>query len=264
VDKRRANIPIGRAIIHRATGRIVGPIAPISAEDWPFQEVPDSEVLWKYMDLWKFEDVLRTSTLYFSRPDKFTDPFEGRFSPANADKLSKSDEIFRGLYKIDDSNTRNYAELHRKLVFLLCWHRNSRESFEMWQAYTSSSESVVVITSAKALRRFLPEKIMKYAVKYAPLDFPRTEFSHNALFYYKPSSYTIEREYRLLRSPDENEIFHPDNPEDWFRRVPIKTKKIIHRVITHPYASQETKFEVDKLLRLYLPCRERENSALEL
>src|SRR5260370_42105892 len=98
----------------------------------------------------------------------------------------------------------------------------------MWRAYTSSSESVVITTSSKSLRSFLPDTIMKYAVKYAPLDFPRTEFTHNALFYYKPSSYTIEREY-LLRSPDENEIFHPDNPEHWFRRVPIKTRKTIHR-----------------------------------
>ena len=216
------------------------------------------------MDLWKFEDLLRSSTLYFSRPDKFTDPFEGRFSPGNADKLSKSDEIFRELYKIDDSNTRNYAELHRKLVFISCWHRNARDKFVMWQAYTHSSESVVITTSAKALHRFLPEKIMKYAVKYAPLDFPRTEFSHNALFYYKPSPYVIEHEYRLLRSPDENEEFYPDKPEDWFRRVPIKTKKIIHRVITHPCASQETKLKVDRLLQEILPCRRREDSALQL
>jgi hypothetical protein len=68
---------------------------------------------------------------------------------------------------------------------------------------------------------------MKYAVKYAPLDFPRTEFTHNALFYYKPSPYTIEREYRLLRSPDENEVFYPDNPEDWFRRVSKRRRSYI-------------------------------------
>jgi hypothetical protein len=264
MTKRESNIPIGRAIIHRPTGRIVGPVAPISPEDWPFIVIDDSEILWRYMDWWKFEDLVRSSTLYFSRSDKFTDPFEGRFSPGNATKLSKSDEIFRSLYKIDDSNTRGYAELHRKLVFISCWHRNTRESFEMWQAYTSSCESVLITTSAKALRRFLPEKIMKYAVKYAPSDFPRTEFSHNALFYYKPSSYSVEREYRLLRSPDEDEAFYPDNPADWSRRVPIKSKKIVHRVITHPYAAPETKLRVEELLDQYLPSRRRENSVLEV
>jgi len=242
----------------------MGPIAPIFAEDWPFHTIADSEILWRYMDLGKFEDLIRSSTLYFSRPDKFKDPFEGRFSPGNAQQLSKSEEVFRQLYKIDDRNNRDYPEIHRTVVFISCWHRNTRESFEMWQAYASSPESVVITTSAKALRRFLPEKIMKYAVKYTPLDFPRTEFTHNSLFYYKPSPYSIEREYRLLRSPDENEVFYPDNPTDWFRRVPIKTKKIIHRVITHPYATRETKMKVDELLRQYLRCRRRENSALEI
>jgi hypothetical protein len=133
----------------------------------------------------------------------------------------------------------------------------------MWQAYTSSPESVVVTTSAKALRRFLPEKIMKYAVKYAPLDFPRTEFSHNTLFYYKPSGHGIEREYRLLRSPNADEVFYRDKPEDEFRRIPINTKKIIHRVITHPYATRKRKLKIEELLRRYLPCRRREDSALE-
>jgi len=263
LHKHLSNVPIGRAIIHRPTGRIVGPIAPISPEDWPFQVIEDTEILWRYMDLWKFEDLIRTGTLYFSRPDKLKDPFEGRFSPGNLRQRSKSDEAFRQAYNIDDRDTRNYPELHRKLVFISCWHRNTSESFEMWQAYTSSSESVVVATSAKALRRFLPQELMKYAVKYAPLDFPRTEFSHNALFYYKPSHYRFEREYRILRSPREDEVFDIDKSEDEFRRISIRAKKIIHRVITHPNAACETKLKVEELLRRYLPCRRREDSGLQ-
>jgi hypothetical protein len=104
---------------------------------------------------------------------------------------------------------------------------------------------------------------MKFAVKYMPSEFPRTEFSHNALFYYKPSSYSIEREYRLLRSPDEDEVFYPDTPQDSFRRVSIEAQKIIHRIITHPYATRQTKFAIDEFLQQYLPSRRRQDSALE-
>jgi hypothetical protein len=71
-------------------------------------------------------------------------------------------------------------------------------------------------------------------------------------------------EYRLLRSPDENESFYFENPDDFCRRVPIKAKKIVHRVITHPHATPETKLRVEELLRQYLRCRRRENSALEI
>jgi hypothetical protein len=38
-------------MIHRATGQIMGPIAPIFAEAWPFHAIADSEILWRYVSL---------------------------------------------------------------------------------------------------------------------------------------------------------------------------------------------------------------------
>ena len=73
----------------------MGPIAPIHKEDWPFQDVADHETLWRYLDLCKFEDLLKTSTLYFARSDRFCDPFEGRFSPGN--QFQESESEGRGL-----------------------------------------------------------------------------------------------------------------------------------------------------------------------
>lgn len=98
----------------------MGPIAPIAAEDWPFLEVAGSETLWRYLDLAKFSDLLNTSTLYFARPDRFQDPFEGRFSPGNQQGQSESDKIFRSLYKIDQGSQAKYHDLHRTVVFISC------------------------------------------------------------------------------------------------------------------------------------------------
>lgn len=241
-------------------------MAPIYAQDWPYQTIADSETLWRYMELWKFEDLLRTSTLYFARADQFVDdPFEGRELPGNSERSSKSEEIFRSLYKIQrPEGWKDSQETLRQVVFISCWHRNTRESFEMWRAYTKTPNGVVITTSGKALRRFVPEKIMKSAVKYAPLDFPRPEFNHTSLFFYKPSRYRIERAYRLLRVPEEDEGFYIESPADLCHRIPIKTKKIVHRVITHPHATREIMCRVDELLRNYLPSRKREDSALEI
>lgn len=74
--------------------------------------------------------------------------------------------------------------------------------------------------------------------------------------------YSFESEYRLLRSPNEDETIYPDNPVDRFRLLPIKLKKIVSRVITHPRASCDTKKKVEQLLRNDLPSRRREDSAL--
>jgi len=222
------------------------------------------------MDFWKFEDLIRSSTLYFPRADKLKDPFgeedmfEGRPSPGNAQRRSKSDEAFNQLYRIDDRGTADYPEVHRTVVVISCWHRDTRETFEMWRLYTKSADSVVITSSGRALRKFLPQELMKHGVSYKPPDFPRTQFTHNSLFFYKPDRYRFEREFRVLRSPNEDESFYRDDPKDWFRRVPIKPKKIIHRIITHPDAGRETKLKVEELLRTYLPCRRREDSGLEL
>ena len=103
---------------------------------------------------------------------------------------------------------------------------------------------------------------MQWAVKYSPLDAPRTEFTHNSLFFYKPSRYSFEREFRLLRTPQPEEVFHFENPKDGFRKVSIPTRKIVHRVITHPCADSRTKSRVDELLRAFLPGIRRSDSAL--
>lgn len=237
-------------------------MSPIFREDWPFKTIADSETLWRYMELPKFEDSLKTSTFYFARADQFDDPFEGRDSPGNAEGLSKSEKAFRDLYKIQTpENWKDQQEIARQVMFISCWHRNTRESWQMWRAYTKTPNSVVIATSAKALRLFVPKKIMKYAVKYSALHFLRTEFTHTSLFFYKPSGHKIEREYRMLWAPDEHESF---DPTVVCRRLPIKLSRIVRRVITHPCATRETKRRVDQLLRDYLPCRKREDSALEI
>ena len=257
-------IPTHRVVFHRATGKIVGPAAPIDPHDWPYSEIPPSEVMWRYMDFWKFEDFLRTSALYFSRPDRFTDPFEGRFSPGNASKMSPSDAAFYAAYRIRRSPDESEAgqEVMRHCVFISCWQRGTKESREMWNAYTSGPESLVVTSSAKALYRFVPENIVKSPVKYHADDFPRTEFGHTTLFFYKPRAYSFEREFRLLLTPGEHESISYDDPKDFGRHAPVPLKRIVHRVISHPRATDEFKSKVDAVLSQYLKHIRREDSAL--
>src|SRR5947199_9855683 len=144
--------PTHRVLIDRRTGQPVGPLVPICAEDWPYTAVRASQLLWRYLDFWKFEDLLRRSALYFSRPDKFIDPFEGRFSQANSTKMSVSDAAFHAAYHIAPfgKDLEASQEIMRRCVFVSCWHLNSKETPQMWDAYTSGPDSVVISTSAKA------------------------------------------------------------------------------------------------------------------
>ena len=42
----------------------------------------DRDTLWRYMSLEKFVNMLETKSLFFTRADKFEDPFEGFIPPA--------------------------------------------------------------------------------------------------------------------------------------------------------------------------------------
>jgi hypothetical protein len=250
---------MGRVMYDRRTGRPVGPVVRILPEDWPYSDIAPSETLWRYMDFWKFTDLLEKSALYFSRSDQFDDPFEGRFSQGNLSKMSASDLLFHQLYNISlvNKDLEDSQEIMRHVVFISCWHRARKESYQMWQAYTSSPESVAIVTSAKALDSFVEGNIDKSTVKYHEDDFPRTEFSHTSLFFYKPDKFRFEREYRMLLMPRENERVIVSQLG---RRVPIRLSKIVHRVISHPKGTIAFKAKVDNLMGQFLKHIKREDS----
>jgi hypothetical protein len=125
--------------------------------------------------------------------------------------------------------------------------------------YTSGPESVVISTSAKALYHFVRGRIVKSPVKYHADSFPRMELGHTPLFFYKPSGYSFEREFRMLLTPGEHESVRGD---DLGRHVPIRVKKIVRPVVTHPKASKEFKTKADHRLAHFLRCIKREDSAL--
>ena len=254
--------PTHRVIIDRRTGQPVGPPVPIHPEDWPYGVIHPSERLWKYMDFWKFEDLCGRGALYFSRSDKFTDPFEGRFSQGNSTSMSASDAAFHAAYPIAPFGKELVAsqEIMRQCVLISCWQRSKKEDWEMWKGYTSGVESIAICTSAKALNEFVPSGIIKSTVKYHADDFPRTEFDHLAVFFYKPNSYSFEKEFRMLLPPGKE----PIGLDEIGRHVPVKLKKIVHRVITHPGASATFKAKVDLAMRQWLKHLRREDSYLLL
>lgn len=147
-------------------------------------------------------------------------------------------------------------EIMRQCVFISCWHHDKKQSRQMWDAYTSTPDSVVISTSAKALSAFVPGSIVKSLVKYHTDDFARTEFDHLTLFFYKPRFYSFERELRMLLTSDAIGL------DEIGRHLPVNLKKIVHRVITHPRASPEFKTKVDLVMKGPLKHLHREDSTL--
>jgi len=257
--KQPSNIVGYRAIRRIATGELITAPAPVYAEDWPYRNIAPNQALFRYMDLWKFDDLFKTQELYFCRVDQYAkkdDPLEGALSPFGVHGTSASDVAFEVTSRTQEAFEKKvtYRETAKGCTFINCWHINDRESQQMWDKYTESSDSVVVITSAERLAASFRNPIFGSAVKYVDLNTPRTEFDERSLFFYKDVAFKFEQEFRLLVDlMDLGGSITPDHPDDFFRRIPIDLSKLVCDVRPHPQATQETKDKIGRLVAKHLP-----------
>ena len=137
-------------------------------------------------------------------------------------------------------------------MFVNCWHMNTRESNRMWRAYTSDPDSVVITSSVKALQRVIPpQEVTMSSVRYVPEDTPRTEFDNSSLFFYKDTSFSYERELRLLRPLRDGEQVFIDRPEDFGRPIQVSLRLLVHRVILNKTISDTARRRVTDLVRQF-------------
>jgi len=113
--------------------------------------------IWRYLDLARFLDILDSSTLCFSRIDKFEDTYEG-YVPVNGNYLSRFSHV------LDYVNKFQYAN---------CWHINESESAALWKLYSDSNNSVAIQSTVGRLKNSLgnsPEQICLSEIQYRDYD----------------------------------------------------------------------------------------------
>ena len=143
----------------------------------------DDMILWRYMSLDKFVNLLDDGGVYFAPLDSYmtSDPFEG-FPPAVAIKAmysvgdpfykKSSDYIYSLESKVDQNNpeflgaiqkAKDYLATRssefRKLFNLLskgtlvsCWYHSEYQSEAMWKLYSDQGKGVAVKTTVGKLR----------------------------------------------------------------------------------------------------------------
>lgn len=155
--------------------------------------------VWRYIDFTKLVSMLDTRSLYFTRSDKFGDPFEGSYPRTNflSRHLTPKDlsEQERDIYHKLAPDFSRIAREHRKYAGVNCWHMNEHESAAMWKLYLKSNEGVSIQSTYSKLRKcFVGDGkvyvgIIKYidyktgyikdvANLFAPLMHKRISFAH--------------------------------------------------------------------------------------
>jgi len=180
-------------------------------------------IVWKYLDLSKFLDMLLCKQLFMSRSDKFEDQYEGTFS----------EPTFEELKKISGDNPEfldKYKE-HRKNVVISSWHINEYESYAMWQIFTKNNEGLAIQSTIGRLQEAMgPENRYEQhigEVKYIDYKVEKIPFDNNFFpFLFKRKSFQYEREVRIISDL---------TPHNLNINEGIKASVDIHRLIEKIY-----------------------------
>jgi hypothetical protein len=123
---------------------------PVS--DHLFLIKPDpGAIIWRYIDLFKFESLLRDSSLFFCRADKFSDPFEGSLPKKESEHIKQSELIAEFLGEEVDQlpgqaswePARRVRARYLRSFIVNCWHIDIAESDAMWKLYLQNEDGVV-------------------------------------------------------------------------------------------------------------------------
>ncbi len=186
---------------------------------------PDT-IVWKYLDLSKFLELLLSRQLFMSRSDKFEDQYEGTFSEPTYDEIKR--------LSTDNPDFLKYYKTHREKVAISSWHINEYESFAMWQIFTQNSEGLAIQSTIGRLQKAVAtESIYKqYIGEVNYIDYKKEYIPFDDMFFpflFKRKSFQYEREVRIITDVTQNNSVLNDG-----LKINVDIEQLIEKIYIHP------------------------------
>ncbi|PKW20179.1 hypothetical protein [Flavobacterium lindanitolerans] len=183
-------------------------------------------VVWKYLDLSKFLDLLLSRKLFMSRSDKFEDQYEGTFSEPTFEeirKISENNPEFLDAYKTQ-----------RKNVVISSWHINEYESFAMWQIFTQNSEGLAIQSTIRRIQESLDleKQYVQHIGEVNYIDYKKEYIPFNDDFFpflFKRKSFQYEREVRIISNLSSHNLTINEGV-----KIDVDINKMIEKIYIHP------------------------------
>ena len=256
---------------------------PLIEHELLIKPEPD-QIIWRYMDLDKFESTLSQKSLFFCRSDKFSDPFEGSIPKKEVDYRVTESLRVAGFHKREmtvaeaKEKSKEMGDFHRRFrrsFIVNCWHINKGESDAMWRLYLKTNEGVAVQSTANRLQdslRGFNGEVMMSKVRYIDYDadiwFHREDFPYRgynvlAPIIHKRTAFIHESELRVFQQIQEavnNEKYWKDGENG--KLIPCNVESLIEKVILPPTSDDDLPLKVKTLLDKYGLKKEVEKSKL--
>lgn len=205
-------------------------------------------IIWRYMDDWKFNDMIKKHRLYLCRGDKLQDRFEGTYSRAQiVDQNRWLKE--KGLASLIEQGKRERQE-NRRSFYINSWCMYEHDLDLMWKSYTKVCRSVAVQSRvAKLVAVCESDSVLEYdnfsvhKIKYIHrkegefINYFPTGFEP---FVHKDHHFSLDNEIRLIH-------WNPNQSlEGFFLSVDLST--VIERVVLSPNSTSKDAESVRILL----------------
>ncbi|WP_396166427.1 hypothetical protein [Flavobacterium sp.] len=183
-------------------------------------------IVWKYLDLSKFLDLLISKKLFMSRSDKFEDQYEGTFSEPTFEEIKK--------LSVNNPEFLDFYKSHREKVVVSSWHINEYESFAMWQIFTQNSEGIAIQSTIGRLQKALQteKEFNQYIGEVNYIDYKKEYIPFDDMFFpflFKRKSFQYEREVRILSDLNDKDIKINDG-----LKINVDLNQLIEKIYIHP------------------------------
>jgi hypothetical protein len=183
-------------------------------------------IVWKYLDLSKFLDLLISKKLFMSRSDKFEDQYEGTFSEPTFEEIKK--------LSVNNPEFLDFYKSHREKVVVSSWHINEYESFAMWQIFTQNSEGIAIQSTIGRLQKALQteKEFNQYIGEVNYIDYKKEYIPFDDMFFpflFKRKSFQYEREVRILTDLNDKDIKINDG-----LKINVDLNQLIEKIYIHP------------------------------
>ena len=206
--------------------------------------------VWRYMNTWKFEQLLKTRALYFANANQLSDQYEVSVPEAVLAKKRQSliEQWLSGQQLEDTMTAYHWSNRPEKAhVYINCWSVSPHESYALWKIYLGGEHNGVAIkTSFSQLRQGLSTEHCRHIkltnVAYKGFISPDTLSPETVIATKKPF-YDFEKELRLF--------FVCDTAMCAGINIDVNVEQIIHQIFISPFADADYIAAIKTLLKQY-------------
>lgn len=213
-------------------------------------------LIWRYMDLDKFSKMLNSSTIWFSRVDRFDDLFEGSVSEQTNKIIKYGPEVTPKMI----THFNNIHKWQQQWTYATCWHNAPHENALMWTAY--APKGIVIKSKYYKLAEQLDSNAVIGPVLYKNYNTELVTLGTQMQYYQKRHNFKDEREVRALISEFPEEDLTRTNPE-LGKAIKVDLSILVDNVVCSPFASITEIETIKKMIQdagLNIPVIESELS----